>query len=204
MVILARAMEKLDRRIIRTRRALADALITLALERGYENITIRMLTEHAGVGNRTFYRHYLSLDDLLIQVLTSAFQEYKERALEAETPHDEVLALFSFIRDHPDVLRVYVNLPWRHPARQIILTEAAKIVHSRYAQRNTTSVPLALSIDHILLATNNLVAWYLDHIDCYTPEQVAVIHEVLILDALEQQAIVIRSDWMQKRHRFRP
>lgn len=197
-------MKKLDKRIVRTRQALADSLIALALERGYENLTIRMVTEHAGVGNRTFYRHYLSLDDLLIQVLTSAFQEFKERGLEAETPHDEVLALYTFIRDHPDVLRVYVNLPWDHPARQVILTDAAKIVHDRYELENTTSVPLGLSIDHILLATNNLVAWYLDHIDCYTPEQVAVIHEVLILDALEQQAIVIRSDWMQKRHRFLP
>ena len=187
---------------MRTRRALTDSFIALALERGYENITIRMLTEHAGVGNRTFYRHFLGLDDLLKQILTSAFQEYKERALEAETPHDEVLALYTFIRDHPDLLRVYVNLPWRHPARQVILTEATKIVYSRYDQHNKTSVPLELSIDHILLATNNLVAWYLDHIDCYTPEQVAVIHEVLILDALERQAIVMRNDWMQKRHQF--
>ncbi len=196
-------MKNLDKRIVRTRRALADSLIALALERGYENLSIRMVTEHAGVGNRTFYRHYLSLDDLLKQVLTSAFQEYKERALEAQTPHAEVLALYTFIRDHPDVLRVYVNLPWQHPARQIILTEAARIVHSRYEQQNKTSVPLTLSIEHILQATNNLVAWYLDHLDSYTPEQVAVIHEVLILAALEQQAIYMRSDWMQKRHQFR-
>ena len=196
-------MEKLDKRVVRTRQALADSLIALALERGFENLTIKMVTERAGVGNRTFYRHYLSLDDLLKQVLTSAFQEFKERGLKAETPHDEVLALYTFIRDHPDVLRVYVNLPWKHPVRQVILTDAAKIVHDRYELHNTTSVPLALSIDHILQATNNLVAWYLDHIDDYTPEQVAVIHEVLILDALEQQAIYMRSDWMQKRHQFR-
>ncbi len=196
-------MKNSDKRVVRTRRALADSLIALALERGFENLTISMVTEYAGVGNRTFYRHYLGLDDLLKQVLTSAFQEYKKRAFEAETPHDEVLALYTFIRDHPNVLRVYVNLPWNHPARQVILTEAAKIVHSRYEQQHKTSVPLALSIEHILQATNNLVAWYLDHLDSYTPEQVAVIHEVLVLDALEQQAIYMRSDWMQKRHQFR-
>lgn len=197
-------MKNLDKRVVRTRRALADSLITLALERGYENLTIRMVTEHAGVGNRTFYRHYLSLDDLLKQILQVAFQRLKERALAADTPHDAVRASYSFIRDHQDLLRVYVNLPWKHPARQVILTEAAKIVHDRYDQQGTTSVPLGLSIDHILLATNNLVAWYLDHIDDYTPEQVAVIHDVLVLDALERQAIVLREDWRQKRHQFRP
>ena len=187
---------------MRTRRALADSLITLALERGYENLTIRMVCEHAGIGNRTFYRHYLSLDDLLKQILTSAFQELKERALEAETPHGEVLAFYTFIQNHPDILRVYVNLPWNHPVRQVILTDAAKIVHDRYELQDATSVPLGLSIDHVLLATNNLVAWYLDHIDSYTPEQIAVIHDVLVLDLLERQAIVMRSDWLQKRHQF--
>lgn len=188
------AMKKLDRRIVRTRQALADSLITLALERGYENLTIRMVTEHAAVGNRTFYRHFLSLDELLKHILKTAFQKLKKRALEAETPHGEVLALYTFIRDHPDVLRVYVNLPWNHPVRQVILTDAAKIVRDRYELENTTSVPLDLSINHMLLATNNLVAWYLDHIDAYTPEQVAVIHDVLVLDMLERQAIVMRSD----------
>ena len=196
-------MKKLDKRIVRTRRALADSLITLALERGYENLTIRMVTEHAGVGNRTFYRHFLSLDDLLKQILKTAFQELKERALEAETPHDAVRASYSFIRDHQDLLRVYVNLPWAHPARQVILTEAAKILHDRYAQQRATSVPLGLSIDYILLATNNLVAWYLDHIDEYTPEEVADIHDVLVLDALERRAIVMRDDWMQARKQTR-
>ena len=195
--------KKLDRRIRRTRRALADSLIALALEQGYENLTIGMVTEHAGVGNRTFYRHYLSLDDLLKQILTSAFQELKERALEAETPHGAVRASYAFIRDHQDMLRVYVNLPWEHPARQVILTEAAKILHDRYDQQGATSVPLGLSIDHILLATNNLVAWYLDHIDDYTPEEVAVIHDVLVLEALERQAIALREDWRQKRRQFR-
>ena len=195
-------MKKLDPRVARTRQALADSLITLALERGYQNLTIRMVTEHAGVGNRTFYRHYLSLDELLEQILKTAFHEIKERALKAKTPHGEVKAFYTFISDHQDVLRVYVNLPWDHPARQVILTEAAKIVHERYCWQDAASVPMGLSIDHILLATNSLVAWYLDHIDDYTPEQVAVIHEVLVLDALERQAIVLRDDWMQTRQQL--
>ena len=196
-------MKKLDKRIVRTRRALADSLITLALERGYENLTIRMVTEHAGVGNRTFYRHFLSLDDLLIQILKTAFQELKEQALEAETPRGEVRAFYAFIREHQNVLRVYVNLPWAHPARQIILTEATELARERYTQQFSTSMPLALSIDHILLATNNLAAWYLDHIDDYTPEEMADIHGVLVLEALERRAIVLRDDWMQARKQTR-
>ena len=193
------AMKKLDPRIVRTRQALANSLITLAVERGYESLTIKMVTEHAGIGNRTFYRHFLSLDDLLVQILKTAFERLKEWALEAETPHAAVRASYSFIRDHQELLRVFVSLPWEHPARQVIRAEAAKIVHERYRWQETSNVPMGLSIDHILLATINLVTWYLDHIDDYTPEQMAVIHEVLVLNALERQAIDLRDDWRQSR-----
>lgn len=192
-------MKRLDPRIARTRQALADSLIALALEQGYENLTIRMVTEHAGVGNRTFYRHYLSLDDLLKQILQAAFERLKELVLVADTPHGGMRASYFFIRDHQYLLRVFVNLPREHPVRQVIWTEAAKLVHERYRWQETSNVPMGLAIDHLLLVIINLIVWYLDHIDDYTPEEVADMHEVLVLDALERQVIVPREDWRQTR-----
>lgn len=189
-------MKKPDRRIVRTRQLLADALITLALERGYESLTIRTVAEFAGVGHRTFYRHYASLDDLLVQTLTNAFQELKKRILQADTHHDgdEVLAMYTFIREHPNVLRVYVNLPWQHPVRQVILSESAQFLYAHYAQRKTSGVPLEVSADHFLVATNNLVAWYLDHIDDYTPEQAADIHDDLVIKAFLRVTRALHDD----------
>lgn len=196
-------MTSLDKRIVRTRRALADSLIALSLERGYENLTIRIVTEHAGIGNRTFYRHFLSLDDLLKQILESAFQELKERALQAKSPKGEILAMFRYIKDHPDVLRIYVDLPWDHPARQFIMSEAAEIMFGRYTPQNTTSVPLNVSVAQLINATNDIVAWYLEHIDEYSPEQAAAVHYDVLTAALEHKALTLRDDWMAGRHRFR-
>lgn len=196
-------MKKLDPRIARTRQALADSLVTLALERGYESLTIKMVTEHAGVGNRTFYRHFLSLDDLLLQVMTKAFQELKRRALLATDPRGETLAMYAFIRDHPDVLRLYVNLPWSHPARQAIVSEAAQIMEFRYAQQNRSSVPQEVSISYLIQVTNYMVSWYLDHFEEYAPEQAADVHDELVVKALESGALELRDDWMQARHQFR-
>ena len=101
------------------------------------------------------------------------------------------------------MLRVYVNLPGQYPARQGILNDAAQIMYARYAQQNTTDVPLDVAIDHLLIATNNLVAWYLDHINDYTPAQAADIHNDLVIKALERQALVLRDDWLKKRHHIR-
>ena len=62
-------MEKIDRRVRRTYKLLGDALISLILEKGYEDITIKDITERADVAYVTFFRHYKTIDDLLQQRL---------------------------------------------------------------------------------------------------------------------------------------
>ena len=58
-----------DRRVERTENLLANALIALSLEKGYEAITIRDITERADIGYATFYRHYHDKDELLAEVV---------------------------------------------------------------------------------------------------------------------------------------
>lgn len=48
-------MQNDDRRIRRTRRALANALIELATNRPYKSITIRDITDKADIGYATFF-----------------------------------------------------------------------------------------------------------------------------------------------------
>jgi AcrR family transcriptional regulator len=55
-----------DRRIGRTRRLLADALIALVLERGYERLTVQDVLDRADVGRSTFYAHYRDKESLLL------------------------------------------------------------------------------------------------------------------------------------------
>ncbi|RAV03435.1 TetR/AcrR family transcriptional regulator [Paenibacillus sp. YN15] len=57
----------IDRRIVRTRRMLRDALIDLIEERGLEGLTVRDLTQRAGLNRGTFYLHYKDIQDLLEQ-----------------------------------------------------------------------------------------------------------------------------------------
>jgi AcrR family transcriptional regulator len=50
-------MDTHDRRVKRTQSALAKALIALTLEKGYDAVTIRDITERADIGYATFFRH---------------------------------------------------------------------------------------------------------------------------------------------------
>lgn len=59
-------MTKTDRRVMRTREMLQNALIELIGERGYDAITIQDIADRANVGRTTFYLHFKSKDELFI------------------------------------------------------------------------------------------------------------------------------------------
>lgn len=57
--------QKTDRRIVRTKKVIRDALTDLIEEKGFELITVRDLTEKADINRGTFYLHYQDKYDLL-------------------------------------------------------------------------------------------------------------------------------------------
>jgi len=68
-------MNETDRRVRRTRTLLGKALISVALRKGYEHITIQDITEEADIGYRTYFRHYSGIDDLLRDVAQETLDE---------------------------------------------------------------------------------------------------------------------------------
>jgi hypothetical protein len=56
-------MAKIDRRVQKTNQALQSAFRQLASGSSYRDITVKKLTETAGINRKTFYLHYDSIDD---------------------------------------------------------------------------------------------------------------------------------------------
>lgn len=57
---------KVDRRSLRTRQALRNALLALIKEKGFEAVSVEEITERANLGRATFYLHYQDKEDLLL------------------------------------------------------------------------------------------------------------------------------------------
>ncbi len=55
-----------DRRVQKTKKYLSEALIALILEKGYEQVTIQDIVARANTGRSTFYTHYESKEQLLM------------------------------------------------------------------------------------------------------------------------------------------
>ncbi len=80
----------LDRRVRKTRRQLRDSLVSLILERGWDEVSVIDVCDHADIGRSTFYLHFADKEDLLL----SGFDELHE-ALHAA--HTKALGTFAFV-----------------------------------------------------------------------------------------------------------
>ena len=192
-------MKKLNPRIVRSRNRLGDALCSLGLERDYETLSITEITKRAGIGYSTFFRHYQNVEELLIDAMLTTMGEIKELLQAQESVYDEIVALFKYVRAHEDRFRFYISLPDHHPVRGILKEEAAKFVVERYEAAETSSVPLVISVNHIIESTYAFLSWHLDHINDHRPEQLASFYMDLILASAETKALSPRKGWYKRR-----
>ncbi len=173
-------MEIQDRRVRRTQHLLARALIALTLEKGYESVTIREITERADVGYATFFRHYRDKDELLKDVLDVVLGELLELLTSpsiADDPTAVGTLLFRYVQDQNEVVRVLLR---NHALRQHLLQEATRPAVEQNASRPDSPVPLEIATNHIVAATIALIEWWLEHQMPYSAEKMGIIYAELI------------------------
>lgn len=83
--------EKIDRRVIRTKQQIRQALIELLSEKGEHSISVRELAQRANINRGTFYIHYKDTDDLVEQLVEEAVEKLLgvcKRHPPAQTPRE--------------------------------------------------------------------------------------------------------------------
>lgn len=65
--------KNVDRRIVKTREAIQKAYMELVIEKGSSRINISELARRANIDRKTFYLHYASPDDVLIEHVEKKF-----------------------------------------------------------------------------------------------------------------------------------
>lgn len=186
-------MDPNDPRAIRSRQALVEGFIVLGAERGFDNLTVRAVTQRANIGYATFFRHVKSLDELLLIVLQEGFQELTELMLQQQTLYDEAVALYTFVKDNASLFRLVLDLPPNNEAWQFMMDKSKTFIRSRCEQRIGSYAPLDLSVEHIYETSNRLIDWYLDRLDDYTPEQMASIHHDFVIAGTQSAVSFQRS-----------
>ncbi len=109
------AKPKVDRRVKRTKRMLGQAMLALIVEQEYDSITINEITERADINRATFYLHYDSKDELLLEALEEKFEElivtFKEISTAAPIWEASEIDLLTFqhVAEHAELYKVILG-----------------------------------------------------------------------------------------------
>ncbi len=187
-------MGKTDRRVRRTRESLHKALISLALEKSYDSITVQEVLDRANVGRSTFYTHFQSMDELLIsgtQELRITLNSALEKQRKSSKHHESVIAFSRAMFDHAYGYRsVYFALlntrAWpivRRRLQEILEELIQRECKAEIAKLKTANseVPVDLFIHYLTEAFFAVLIWWMDHRSRLAPSQIDEVFRSLVV-----------------------
>lgn len=184
------AEEKLDRRKVRTRQLLRDALMALIAEKGYAAITVQDITDRANLGRATFYLHYRDKDELLAGALEALFDDLRAQV--------DVASMGNWLDSQPPSLRAFQHAQQYHALYKVLLSEQVVTYVARRVRQylmivaehslkalvpdtQTLSIPAPIIASYIAGALYSLVIWWLENDMPHSPEYMAQMFSRLVL-----------------------
>jgi AcrR family transcriptional regulator len=182
---------KVDPRVRRTRRLLRDALVSLMLEKDFASISIKEITERAEVAYITFFRHFESLDQLLMEILDEGLGELQAHietlAKQSETSalETEGRLIFEYIGQKADLFRILFKSQSVTRIRKKVIQNIAVIFQKSCLPLARLGNPTATTIlsNHIATSLLALIEWWLDNNMKPAPTQMGKVYKSLIIDS---------------------
>lgn len=164
-----RPAQKIDRRVVRTRDRLGDAMIELIQEKPFDEITVQEVLDRAGVGRTTFYAHYRDKDDLFLSDVDEFLEGAAAMLTRAGDTSDRVAPVHEFFAHVAEARRLYDALV--AAGRIDDFLELARAHFARGIERRLADSKRARGIDaasraalsHALAgAMLSLLRWWID------------------------------------------
>ena len=181
------APKKLDRRVVRTRRMLRDALIALIEERGYDPITVQDITDRADLARTTFYLHYKDKDELLFSSMQEIYDDLLSRIRPGVMDDD---ADWRHVAEHADFYRTMLG---EHGSTGFVvklrefLAEVLRrqvLVPLIRAQGDDPRLPLDFMAHYLAGAQVGMMAWWLENDMPHSPEEMAQMGQQMAVNGL--------------------
>ena len=172
-----------DLRVRRTRKMIQQAMIDLTVEKGFNNISVRDITERAMVNRSTFYRHYLDKCDLLSQYMKEATALTSERYITERLPENQeempngLMNLLRHVQEHADFYRVMFGVNGDPEFTEFFRKSAEKrfrFLLETYGERDDPTLPPAeMRINYVSHAGIGSIRWWLENDQPCSVEQLA-------------------------------
>jgi AcrR family transcriptional regulator len=164
-----------DRRIVRTRDKLGDALIELMQEQPFEAITVQEVLDRAKVSRSTFYSHYRDKNDLFLSDVEEFLERLGTLLTRRGAPVNRLFPLeelFSHVAESASVTDA-INAAGKGPdVRELAIGCFARLIEKRLILAGVTmpAVDLQATAHSLAGSVFSLLEWWLRDCRAATPK----------------------------------
>lgn len=148
--------KKIDRRVIKTKKAIRGALMEIVEDKDLNKITMKEIAERADVDRKTVYNYYASAQDILDEIEDEAVVELEELTRDLQYDPENPLAVFEVLTALlVSKLEVYTHLMRMELNSRLILK---MISYLRDKVRETISRSKDIKPERVELVTEYVTA----------------------------------------------
>lgn len=187
-------MDTLDRRVVRTRNLLQDALLRLILEQGYDSIRVQDITEAANLGRATFYMHYPDKEALLLAIIERTRDDLIDsmQASPQEGSLPGFRAQFQHAIAHPTFYEVVLN---HVGGRQYIANVMIETVTKRMQQHSIhPELPIEFIANFIVGAVLQVLDWWLGNDMPFSIEEMESMFSEIVNQGLSSLGLPVSQE----------
>ena len=185
----------MDRRVVRTRKLLQDALIGMMIEKGYDATTVQDIIDRADVGRATFYAHFADKETLLSSRLEDLRGLLGERQRQAPGALAFSLAMLDHAHAHLPVWRAIVGRERGAFVAQRVQAMIADLVavDMKALAFKGTPAERSLAVQYIAGAFMAVLLWWLDQGAKLSPAEVDATFHRLVMQGLEGEVTLRKA-----------
>lgn len=179
-----------DRRIVRTKQNIREALVDLLEEKGFDALTVKDITSSANINRGTFYLHYRDKFDLLEQTINDLTEECTNILLQAneldfshyqnfDEPVPTMITLFEYFKENASLMHALLGLKgdssYLFEIKKLLWNNIFEKELSIHIKKDNFLVPGEYLIAYIISAHLGVVQQWLET-DCReSPQEMALI-----------------------------
>jgi AcrR family transcriptional regulator len=185
-MIVTRADQRMSRpndaRALRSREALRAGLLALLQEQPFHQISIRDITNRAGVSYPVFFRRYASKDELFADLAAEEVRNLLGRSypmLEDSDPASALHELCAYVQDRRTLWKALLTTGGASAMRDEFARISAELGHS--GPRRNPWLPVSLASSFVAAAIFEILTWWLVQPEDYPMRNIELFLEHLIL-----------------------
>lgn len=167
----------MDRRVLRTRKAIIEAFISLLGERDFEQITINDIADRANVNRGTIYLHYTDKYNLLEQCSEMYLQELCDSCLTDKGIHQitakaSLLNTFHYLEQNASIYSMLLTKKGIPAFRnQMVALMVQGIEEQIAAAGSNQGINKEITVQFFASAAVGLLEWWVVHSMPYPAEE---------------------------------